>query len=160
MEILFEKKRLYRFFFVPLPSDKKQSSMIKRIMITVMVAIVLVSCQESLEERAAREAKEMTESKCPMPVDNNTILDSVVFDIPTLTQTQYFRFIGESDDSSRLEEISGAYDLKELLIRELKGQTGYKTLMNRGVNFRYVYRSTRQRDKIYFDFTLTKEDYQ
>lgn len=125
-----------------------------------MVAIVLVSCQESLEERAAREAKEMTESKCPMPVDNNTILDSVVFDIPTLTQTQYFRFIGESDDSSRLEEISGAYDLKELLIRELKGQTGYKTLMNRGVNFRYVYRSTRQRDKIYFDFTLTKEDYQ
>ncbi len=127
---------------------------------TVMVAIVLVSCQESLEERAAREAKEMTESKCPMPVDNNTILDSVVFDIPTLTQTQYFRFIGESDDSSRLEEISGAYDLKELLIRELKGQTGYKTLMNRGVNFRYVYRSTRQRDKIYFDFTLTKEDYQ
>lgn len=160
MEILFEKKRLYRFFFVPLPSDKKQSSMIKRIMMTVMVAIVLVSCQESLEERAAREAKEMTESKCPMPVDNNTILDSVVFDIPTLTQTQYFRFIGESDDSSRLEEISGAYDLKELLIRELKGQTGYKTLMNRGVNFRYVYRSTRQRDKIYFDFTLTKEDYQ
>ena len=127
---------------------------------TVMVAIVLVSCQESLEERAAREAKEMTESKCPMPVDNNTILDSVVFDIPTLTQTQYFRFIGESDDSSRLEEISGAYDLKELLIRELKGQTSYKTLMNRGVNFRYVYRSTRQRDKIYFDFTLTKEDYQ
>lgn len=125
-----------------------------------MVAIVLVSCQESLEERAAREAKEMTESKCPMPVDNNTILDSVVFDIPTLTQTQYFRFIGESDDSSRLEEISGTYDLKELLIRELKGQTGYKTLMNRGVNFRYVYRSTRQRDKIYFDFTLTKEDYQ
>lgn len=125
-----------------------------------MVAIVLVSCQESLEERAAREAKEITESKCPMPVDNNTILDSVVFDIPTLTQTQYFRFIGESDDSSRLEEISGAYDLKELLIRELKGQTGYKTLMNRGVNFRYVYRSTRQRDKIYFDFTLTKEDYQ
>lgn len=124
------------------------------------MAIVLVSCQESLEERAAREAKEMTESKCPMPVDNNTILDSVVFDIPTLTQTQYFRFIGESDDSSRLEEISGAYDLKELLIRELKGQTGYKTLMNRGVNFRYVYRSTRQRDKIYFDFTLTKEDYQ
>lgn len=160
MEILFEKKRLYRFFFVPLPSDKKQSSMIKRIMMTVMVAIVLVSCQESLEERAAREAKEMTESKCPMPVDNNTVLDSVVFDIPTLTQTQYFRFIGESDDSSRLEEISGAYDLKELLIRELKGQTGYKTLMNRGVNFRYVYRSTRQRDKIYFDFTLTKEDYQ
>lgn len=160
MEILFEKKRLYRFFFVPLPSDKEQSSMIKRIMMTVMVAIVLVSCQESLEERAAREAKEMTESKCPMPVDNNTILDSVVFDIPTLTQTQYFRFIGESDDSSRLEEISGAYDLKELLIRELKGQTGYKTLMNRGVNFRYVYRSTRQRDKIYFDFTLTKEDYQ
>lgn len=160
MEILFEKKQLYRFFFVPLPSDKKQSSMIKRIMMTVMVAIVLVSCQESLEERAAREAKEMTESKCPMPVDNNTILDSVVFDIPTLTQTQYFRFIGESDDSSRLEEISGAYDLKELLIRELKGQTGYKTLMNRGVNFRYVYRSTRQRDKIYFDFTLTKEDYQ
>ena len=61
----------------------------KRFFLFFALPLVLFSCQESLEQRAAREAREMTETKCPMPLGDNMFLDSVVFDIPTLTQSQY-----------------------------------------------------------------------
>lgn len=132
--------------------------MIKKLFILAITAFILVSCQESLEERAAREAREVTEAKCPMPVGNNMYLDSIVFDIPSLTQTQYFRFIGDTDNDSMVIAMRDA-DLKGALIQELKNTPTYKTLMKRGANFRYVYRSTKDRKKTYFDFIITKADY-
>ncbi len=132
--------------------------MIKKLFILAITAFILVSCQESLEERAAREAREVTEEKCPMPVGNNMYLDSIVFDITSLTQTQYFRFIGDTDNDSMVVAMRDT-DLKGALILELKNTTTYKTLMKRGVNFRYVYRSTKDRKKTYFDFIITKADY-
>ena len=132
--------------------------MIKKLFILAITAFILVSCQESLEERAAREAREVTEAKCPIPVGNNMYLDSIVFDIPSLTQTQYFRFIGNTDNDSMVIAMRDA-DLKGALIQELKNTPTYKTLMKRGANFRYVYRSTKDRKKTYFDFIITKADY-
>ena len=127
-------------------------------MMLAMTAFMLVSCQESLEERAAREAREVTEARCPMPVGNNMYMDSVVFDIPSLTQTQYFRFIGDTDNDSMVVAMRDT-NLKEALIQELKNTPNYKTLMKRGANFRYVYRSTKDRSKTYFDFIISKADY-
>ena len=124
-----------------------------------MTAFMLASCQESLEERAAREAREVTEAKCPMPVGNNMYMDSVVFDIPSLTQIQYFRFIGDTDNDSMVVAMRDT-NLKEALIQELKNTPSYKTLMKRGVNFRYVYRSSKDREKTYFDFIINKADYE
>jgi len=121
--------------------------------------ILLASCQESLEERAAREAREVTEAKCPMPIGNNMYLDSIVFDIPSVTQTQYFRFTGDSDNDSVVTVLNNS-DVKGTLVRELKNTANYKALLNRGASFRYVYRSDKNPEKIYLDVTLHKEDYQ
>lgn len=129
----------------------------KKIFILTIASILLVSCQESLEERAAREAREMTENKCPMPIGDNMMLDSIVFDIPTLTQSQYFRFVGDNDNDSVIYVLQNA---KQALVSELKGTPSYKPLMNRGVNFHYVYRSNKNPEKIYLEMTLTQEDYQ
>ena len=86
----------------------------KKILIIVCSVILLSACQESLEERAAREAREVTESKCPMPIGDNMYLDSIVFDIPTLTQTQYFRFIGDADtDSVVVARVAIRADIRE-----------------------------------------------
>ena len=104
----------------------------KNILLFATALLLLTSCQESLEERAAREAREVTESKCPMPIGDNMYLDSIVFDIPTLTQTQYFR----------------------------KNTPSYKALMNKGISFRYIYGSTAEPEKTYIDITVKKEDYQ
>ena len=132
----------------------------KKLFILTLAGILLVSCQESLEERAAREAREMTENKCPMPIGDNMMLDSIVFDIPTLTQTQYFRFTGNSDNDSTVENIVSNNDLKGTLVKELKNTPSYKALMNKGISFRYIYGSTAEPEKTYIDITVKKEDYQ
>ena len=131
----------------------------KKIFLMVASIILLSACQESLEERAAREAREVTESKCPMPIGNNMYLDSVVFNIPTLTQTQYFRFIGDTDNDS-VATVLKETDVKGTLVQELKNTPNYKALMGRGANFRYVYRSTKNPETIYLDITIKQEDYQ
>ena len=132
----------------------------KNILLFATALVLLTSCQESLEERAAREAREVTESKCPMPIGDNMYLDSIVFDIPTLTQTQYFRFTGNSDNDSTVENIVSNNDLKGTLVKELKNTPSYKALMNKGISFRYIYGSTAEPEKTYIDITVKKEDYQ
>jgi hypothetical protein len=119
------------------------------------LAALLASCQESLEERAAREARVMTETKCPMPIGDNMLLDSVVFSIPTLTQTQYFRVMGELDNDSLFQSL----DARSLLLSELRNSPTYKPLMERGVLFHYVYRSVANPGAVLLDLTLTPEDY-
>ena len=48
----------------------------KGIVVTLMAgAMLLTSCQESLEDRCAREAKEFTEKNCPRAVDKEIVLD-------------------------------------------------------------------------------------
>ena len=132
----------------------------KKILLFTTALLLLTSCQESLEEKAAREAREVTESKCPMPIGDNMYLDSIVFDIPTLTQTQYFRFTGNSDNDSTVENIVSNNDLKGTLVKELKNTPSYKALMNKGISFRYIDGSTAEPEKTYIDITVTKEDYQ
>ena len=132
----------------------------KNILLFATALLLLSSCQESLEEKAAREAREVTESKCPMPIGDNMYLDSIVFDIPTLTQTQYFRFTGNSDNDSTVEKIIKNNDLKGTLVQELKNTPSYKALINKGITFRYIYGSTADTEKTYIDITVTKEDYQ
>jgi hypothetical protein len=130
----------------------------KKILLMASVVMLFTACQETLEERAAREAREVTESKCPMPVGSNMYLDSIVFSIPTLTQTQYFRFIGDTDNDSVVIAFQQT-DIKGTLVKELKNTPNYKSLMERGVNFRYIYRSTKDPKKVYLDITISKEDY-
>lgn len=59
----------------------------------------LVSCGESLEDRAAREAKEFTEKFCPTPVQNDESTDSLTFDKHTKTYTYYRTLSGPADNA-------------------------------------------------------------
>ena len=52
----------------------------KRIAYAIITALALTACQESLEERCAREAEEYTKKKCPARIDQNTVIDSLVFE--------------------------------------------------------------------------------
>lgn len=127
----------------------------RRFAFTVFLSALLAGCQESLEERAARDAREFTETKCPMPIGGNMLLDSVVFDIPTLTQSQFFRVMGSLDNDSLFAQA----DSRSLLVAELRNAPSYRPLMDRGVNFRYVYRSGLKPSHVLLELTLTPDDY-
>ena len=53
----------------------------RKILYTLITVVVFCvsSCQESLEDRAEREAREYTKQFCPTPITNYTRTDSVVF---------------------------------------------------------------------------------
>ena len=52
----------------------------KRTVFLLAIVALLVACQESLEDRCAREAKEYTEKKCPTLVIKDVTLDSLRFE--------------------------------------------------------------------------------
>jgi hypothetical protein len=125
----------------------------KHLLLLAVSALILMSCQESLEERIARENKEFTQTKCPMPLNTESTmyLDSIVFDIPTLTQSQYFRI---NDFAIPTDQ------LRQALISELRQEPKYKAHREKGYSFHYIYRYLNNPDSVLFETTIVKEDYQ
>ena len=125
----------------------------KHLLLLAVSALILMSCQESLEERIARENKEFTQTKCPMPLNTESTmyLDSIVFDIPTLTQSQYFRI---NDFAIPTDQ------LRQALISELRQEPKYKAHRETGYSFHYIYRHLNNPDSVLFETTIVKEDYQ
>ena len=81
--------------------------------------IMLASCHESLEERAAREVKEYTEKQCPAAIDEFTVIDSITFDKTTNTVHSYFSLRSKADSVGILND----HNARPALIDELKRNT-------------------------------------
>ena len=127
----------------------------KKIIVFATLALFMVSCQESLEDRCAREAKEYTAKNCPAKMDTNIIMDSLTFEKSTHTLHYYYRLTGIADKEGALDSI----DAKKLLKDMLKNTTSMKTYKDNGYSFAYTYRSEKDPKKILFETLLTKEDY-
>ena len=126
----------------------------KKILLFACLLTGLVSCQESLEEQAARQARKFTAEKCPMQMEMQ-VMDSMVFDVNTRTLQKYYRLTGQADRSD-LE-----FDrLRQALIEELQNEPSYRVYRERGFNFQYIYRSEKNPDVVLFEALLSKEDYQ
>ena len=62
---------------------------------------LLASCQESLEDKAAKECKEYTQKHCPTPVVSDTRMDSMVYEPDTRTIHYCYSFLNEADKIGR-----------------------------------------------------------
>ncbi len=120
---------------------------------TVLFAVVLMmnnSCtlQESVEEKAERDAKEYTHKYCPTPFINSSRTDSVVFDKTKRVYTNYCTFDSILDD----EEIIDANrdKLTEILQQSLRENTSLRQYVQAGFSFQYVCRSNKDPQKILF----------
>ncbi|MBR1548921.1 MAG: hypothetical protein IJ637_09390 [Prevotella sp.] len=115
----------------------------------------LAACQESLEERCQRECREFTQKKCPMRIDQYTVMDSMTFNAQAHTITYAYTLNGMLDDSTYLSRANP----QELLLGEVRNSTNLKLYKEAGYNFRYVYNSTRNKGAKLFDTTYTPSDY-
>ena len=131
--------------------------MFKKFFILLARVALLFACQESLENRAARESDEYTRKFCPVKINDNTTLDSLTFDIASHTFTRYFSIVTDSQSIQRAEEKK-AYFAEEL-IKEVKLDTSLKPFKENGYAFRFVYRSADDPSFILYDKTVTKEEY-
>lgn len=124
------------------------------ILYTTCILAALMSCSESLEERAYRESKEFTKKNCPAPITRELALDSITFTIPSHTFTSYYS-ISPKADFKELDKDRTS----EMLLTELKQNTSYRKYKEMGFNFRYVYYFCGKSNEHLLDVTFKQNDY-
>lgn len=127
----------------------------KKFIFTVMAAFALTACQESLEDRCAREAKEYTEKKCPVQINPSTTIDSMTFDKATHTVHYHYTLSGAGDNP----EVISKLNPRKILIDELKNSTSVRGYKEAGYSFAYTYYSASNKGKKLFDVLIKEKDY-
>jgi hypothetical protein len=127
----------------------------KRIVFLLAIVALLAACQESLEDRCAREAKEYTEKKCPTLVIKDVTLDSLRFEKASHTLQYCYTLGGVLDDSAALRQ----HDLRGSLLKELKNSTAMQQYKDAGYTFRYTYYSHNQPGMLLYDAIYREKDY-
>ena len=127
----------------------------KKVFVFACLALLFAACQESLEDRCAREAKAYTAKNCPAKMEENIILDSLTFEKATHTLHYYYRLTGIADKEGALDSTGARKALQD----GLKNTTAMKTYKDNEYNFTYTYFSSKDPKKGLFEATFTKKDY-
>jgi len=127
----------------------------KKVFVFACLALLFTACQESLEDRCAREAKAYTAKNCPAKMEENIIIDSLTFERATHTLHYYYRMTGIADKEDALDTVAA----KKILKDGLKNTTSMKTYKDNNYNFAYTYHSSKDPKKVLFEVTFTKNDY-
>ena len=127
----------------------------KKYWIMGLIALSFSACQESLEDRCERDAKDYTRKHCPTAIDQNTIIDSLTFDRATHTIHYYYKLTGIDDEEKMLADVHAVNELKQ----GLKNSTAVKTYKDAKYRFAYTYRSSKNPQKILLDVVFTDKDY-
>lgn len=127
----------------------------KKILLLLTAMLTLSACQESMEDRAARDAEETTTKRCPMRLNNEgtLILERITFDKSTLVWKQDFLLDAEPET---LEQL----DMREILLRDLKNQPSYKPYMESRFIFQYIYCNMKDPKDTLINIKLTPKDYE
>ena len=126
----------------------------KKTIILAAATVCLAACQESLEDRAAREAQEFTRKNCPVQVTEVLTNDSLAFDRQTLT-LHYFYTLSGAADTTAIQQT----DLRSDMVKQLKGTTSVRPFKEAGYNFMYTFHSAKNKGKVLYEVNITKKDY-
>ena len=134
--------------------------MIKRFFLlfasSLLASLLLMSCQESLEQLATRTLKEYTRKNCPQQMGETVVMDSCRFESDTHTLHYFYRFQGAMDNDS----VLNPGQMRQMLVDALRNETSTRIFKDEGYRFQYTYRSDSHPDRVLFEATLTKEDYE
>ena len=124
----------------------------KRFLCLSLLTLLFVSCHESLEERAEREAREYTERNCPTPVVNFSRTDSVRFDRETRNYIYYCSFVDRFDNENIVNENKD--QIHKGLYNAISCDVGLKQYVEAGFSFTYIVRSDKQPSKVLYRDTI------
>lgn len=127
----------------------------KRILTIVTAALLVMACQESLEERCAREVQTYSKKHCPVRVTEDITMDSLSFDKSTHTLAYIYTVKGKVDDSTALNAVHP----RELLLHQVKNSADLKLYKDAGYSFRYTYYSSKNKGTKLFEATFLEKDY-
>ncbi len=133
-----------------------KTRIMKKTIIMILTGMLFVACQESLEDRCQREAKEFTERACPRHIDTEIVLDSMTFDKESHTIGYCYTLQGSLDNPMRVDKTK----FSEVLLLEVKNSTNIKLYKDAGYSFRYTYYSEKNSGTKLFEATFRETDYQ
>lgn len=120
------------------------------------IAALLCSCQDSLEERCAKECEAYTVKKCPAPIAKDIVIDSLVFERATHTMHYYYTVEGVADDPQAFARVNAAKMMKD----EVRNATSLRLYKEAGYSFAYTYWSKQNKGQVLCDIVVTQKDYQ
>ena len=115
-------------------------------------ASLLVSRTESLEDKAAREAKEYTRKYCPTPYVNDARTDSAAFDKTKKMYTYYISLRNKADNKKAID--ANKDKLHKLQKEALDNNPGLKKYKEEHFTFRFVYHSAKNPKEVLLDDTF------
>ncbi len=118
-------------------------------LIYAIALLSLVACTESLEDKAAREAKEYTEKYCPTPFIDESRTDSAVFDKGKHTYIYYITLRGKADNPEVIN--ANKKKLHDLQKQALDNNPNIKKYKEAHFSFRYVYHSASNPKQVLLD---------
>ncbi len=121
----------------------------KKIIYAIATLALTASCTESIEDKAAREAKEYTEKVCPTPFVNNGRTDSTVFDKSTRTYIYYMTLRDKADNAQVID--ANHKKLYSIQKQSLDNNPGLKKYKEAHFTFRFVYRSAKNPNQVLMD---------
>lgn len=126
----------------------------KKILLAASLVVALCSCQESLEERAAREANDFTRKNCPVKISDVLTTDSLVFDKATHTLHYCLSVSGSADTTVIRKDV-----LRADMVKSLKSNTAIRNYKDAGYTFKYTFFSTKHRGMVLCEVIITNKDY-
>lgn len=132
----------------------------KKILFHLLLATAfLASCnRESKDERFCRQAREFTKTSCPKPMDQYTVLDSLVYSIESKTMMYHYSVSGLMDTVSVYNsEMLSLFHSN--LLENIRHNIGLIELKQHAVTFHYRYVSSTGKTE-YMSFTFTPKDYE
>ena len=121
----------------------------KKLIYIGIFASLLLSCTESLEDKAAREAKEYTEKYCPTPYVNDSRTDSATFDKNTKVYTYYVTLRNKADNKKAID--ANREKLHKLQKEALDNNPGLKKYKEAHFSFRFIYHSEKDPKQVLLD---------
>jgi hypothetical protein len=127
----------------------------RKTLLTVMAALLLTACQETLEEKAAKEAEIYTKKNCPARIADNLTMDSLTYEQQTRTLHYYYTITGAADSVGLLNPETA----RSALLTELKNTTSMMAYKEAGFAFAYTYHSQRHRGTVLYETVFKAKDY-
>ena len=123
----------------------------KKLIYTIAL-LSLTACTESLENKAAREAKEYTEKYCPTPFVDDSRTDSATFNKTSRTYIYYVTLRGKADNQEIIS--TNRKKLHDIQKKALDNSPGLKKYKEAHFSFRFIYHSASNPKLVLLDDTF------
>lgn len=129
----------------------------KKVLAFIILLSALTACHESLEDRAAREAKDYTAKNCPTPVVNFTRTDSIVFEKATKTYHYYCSFADKMDNIDIINKNRNRIHTE--LLKSIVDNTNMNPYKEAGFKFAYTCYSISKKGEVLYEDSFSAKDY-